>query len=804
MNFIHRALRRLLLALFSLVITIVILLCFCYAYIELQLPNVQTLNDVHFQEPLRVYTSDGKLIGEYGAKRRIPITLSQVPKPMIQAVLATEDARFYSHPGVDFVGLVRAAVAVIQSGRKVQGASTITMQVARNFFLSPKKTYTRKIREILLALKIDREFPKDKILELYLNRVYFGNRAYGVAAAAQIYYGKALNQLTLPEMAMIAGLPQAPSRDNPLINPGSAIKRRNHVLERMYEVGFITREMFLHAIKAPNTAAYHGQSVGLDASYVGEMVRQAMFTEYNDAAYVMGLKVYTTISSKLQKAANQSLADGLIAYSERHGYDKPSINFGKPSALTRDLWVQKLSYISPIANLIPAAVLNIEAQAIEVLTANNKVIRIDWNGLSWAKPLINGDMYPVRQASSLVTPGDQVWIRKDATTGNWMLVQYPKVQGALVAMSPQNGAVEALTGGFDFQHSNFNRVVQAERQPGSNFKPFIYSAALERGFTLASILNDAPLVVYDNNQIWRPVNDDFKFYGPTRLRIALTQSRNLASVRLLQSITVPYAIHYLRRFGFNIDHFPHSLSLALGTPLVTPMQMAEGYSVFANGGYQVTPYLIAEVDQGNKILFKANPAKACEVCIFYPDVPKDRLPNPMAPQTLSPQNAFLITNVLQDVIKSSMGTGHAAAVLNRPDLAGKTGTNGLTDGWFSGFNSDLEATVWIGYDNYQPIHEFGAKAALPIWIEFMRDALLGQPEHSMPEPPGIVNARIDPNTGLLAQTGQNNAIFEVFNKLNAPHDFSSVAAQEPTNFSGTANHNSGSSGGGSTSNEPLF
>lgn len=638
-------------ALISLLITMSIVFGALYAYMEFNLPDVSVLNDVHMQVPLQIYSADGKLMGEYGAKRRAPVQIDQVPKQLIEAILATEDARFYSHSGIDLIGLVRASIAVITTGRKVQGASTITMQVARNFFLTRKKTYSRKIKEILLAIKIDHELSKEKILELYLNKVYFGNRAYGVAAAADVYYGKALNQLTLPEMAMIAGLPQAPSRNNPLSNPVGALKRRNHVLKRMLEVGYINDATYQKAIQAPSTAKYHEENMPVHGAYVAEMVRQAMVMMYGARAYDSGLKVTTTISSTLQNDAVTALQSGLLAYSKRHGF----------------------------------------------------------------------------QGS------------------------VPKVQGAIVALNPQDGAILALQGGFDFKDSAFNRVLQAERQPGSSFKPFLYSAAFAKGFTLASTINDAPIMIRDSgeNAWWRPQNDTEEFYGPTRLRVALAESRNLVSIRLLQAMQIPYAIDYVQRFGFDPNKLPHSLSLALGANVLTPMQLATGYAVFANGGYHVTPYFIEKIeDENGKVLYQASPQSPVAV--------------------LTPQNAYLVTQAMHSVIES--GTAKAAKILNRTDLAGKTGTtNDQVDAWFSGFNSNLLAAVWVGYDNHEnSLHEYGAQAALPIWIQFMKDALANQPMATMAEPADIVTARIDPETGLLAPPGEKGAIFEVFDKKNMP------------------------------------
>ena len=764
-------------ALFSLAFTIVLVMAVIYVYMEWRLPDVKTLRDVYFQVPLRIYTADRKLITQFGIKRRIPVTLDQVPKPLIHAVLATEDARFYKNPGVDLISIIRAAKAVLLTGKRSQGASTITMQVARNFFLSCKKTYTRKINEILLALKIDKKLSKDKILELYLNKIYFGNHAYGVAAAAEVYYGRPLNQLTLPQMAMIAGLPQAPSRNNPLENPKAALLRRNHVLKRILEVNFITKEKYLKVIKEPLTAKYHAATTQVKAPYVAEMVREVVVDRYGEEAYDRGLNIYTTIYSKLQEEANRALRDGLIAYEERHGYRKPRQNLG---VFKRNVWLTALKGKPMVDGITPAGVITVNRHSIVVLLPDGRAITVPWSGLSWARPALeNGYVGLVpHQASDILKVGDVVEVIQ-ARNKQWWLTQLPEVEGGLVVLNPQDGAVNALTGGFDYEHSNFNRITQAERQPGSNFKPFLYSAALAKGYTLASMINDAPVVMQDSgeNALWRPMNDTRKFYGPTSIRMGLIKSRNLVSIRLLQKIGISYAIEYLTRFGFDPNILPHSLSLALGSATLPPLQVARGYAIFANGGYRVTPYFILSIeDQSHHVLFRAKPARACSACITNPKATAEQLPNPMAPQVITPQNAYLITQAMHDVIQ--YGTGRRAKLLNRPDLAGKTGTtNDQVDAWFSGFNANLETTVWVGYDNLRSLHEYGAQAALPIWIQFMRAALQGQPEASLPQSPGMVMVRIDPHTGLLASPNQAEARFEIFRQRYAPIQFSTASSE---------------------------
>lgn len=663
MKFLRNLALHSLWAVLSLSLSALVLAGCLYFYMYLQLPDVATLKDMHLQVPLRIYTNDGKLIAEYGEKHRIPVKIEDVPKQLINAILVTEDNRYYDHPGVDFIGILRASKVLLLTGRKAQGASTITMQVARNFFLTREKTYIRKINEALLALKIESAFSKEKILELYLNKIYLGQRAYGVAAAAQVYYGKTLNQLTLPEMAMIAGLPRSPSTENPIRNPQAALERRNHVLERMIEAGLITRLAYEKAIAAPLDARLHGPRVAIQAPYVAEMVRQVMIDKFGEDAYTSGFSVYTTISSRLQEEANRSLIAGIIGYDKRHGL--------------------------PI---------------------------------------------PYQQ------------------NGQWHVDHTPYVEGSLISISPQYGAILALTGGLSFELSHFNRVTQAQRQPGSSFKPFIYSAALEKGYTLASIVNDAPVVIptLGAEKIWRPHNHTNKFYGPTRLRIGLSESRNLVSIRLLQQIGVSYALDYMSRFGFDEDQLPHALSLALGSGTVTPLQMAVGYSVFANGGHRLEPYFIDHITEHGKLLYQVKPL-------------------PISPhnQVISPENAYLMNNALQEVIKS--GTGRAALSLKRNDLAGKTGTtNEQMDAWFAGYNPDVVSIVWIGYDQPQTLNEYGSQAALPIWIDFMHGALTGLPERYLPQPTDIVSARIDPHSGLLASPEQKNAVFELFTQQTIP------------------------------------
>ena len=771
--------------------------------LEQDLPNVDTLRDIQMQVPLRIYSADHKLIAEFGEKRRIPVELNQVPKDLINAIIATEDKRFWKHSGVDVIGLARAAVELATTGHKSQGGSTITMQVARNFFLSRKKTYIRKIREILLALKIGHELSKDKILSLYLNKVYLGYRSYGFAAAARVYYGKPLNELTLAQMAVLAGLPKAPSTINPIANPDAARERRGIVLQNMYEQHYITQAQFEDANNAPITAQYHALPIELKAPYVAEMVRNAMVQQYGDAAYTKGLVVITTINSRLQETANQAVRNALLAYTYRHGYRGPITNIGTFDANNQDNVLQHIKNLPTVDGLMPAVITSVEQQSATALMRNGQQATIPWSGIIWAgKALIKGWKAPApTTAAQVLKIGDVVYLDHIQDT-QWKLSQIPQVQGALVSLNPVNGGINAIVGGFDFHYSKFNRAIDAIRQPGSGFKPFVYSAALSQGYTLASIVNDAPIVMSAQNEegIWRPQNDNLTFAGPTRVRIGLMKSRNLVSIRLLQLVGIPYTVNYIQKFGFDQQSLPANLSLALGAGDLTPMQLASGFAVFANGGYKVTPYFIEKVtdsDDDNKLLFQAQPLQACEDCVDTSDNFNTNNQNQkLAPRVISPQNAYLITSAMQSVIQE--GTGRAAKVLGRDDLAGKTGTtNNQRDAWFSGFNSDIVTVCWVGFDQPRSTFEYGSQAALPMWIDFMRQALKGTAEHTMPRPPNLVTVKIDPKTGLRARPGQKNAIFETFRSQYVPtitapsaaarqNDILTVPTNKPINTPGDA------------------
>lgn len=744
-----------------------------YVKIEPQLPSIEVLRDVQLQEPLRIYASDRKLLAEFGEKRRSPVKISQVPDAMVQAFLAAEDDRFFEHSGVDFQGLLRAAVELVRTGKKRQGGSTITMQVARNFFLSSEKTYLRKLTEILLSYKIEGSLSKEEILELYLNKIYLGQRAYGVEAAAQVYYGMSIADLSVARMAMIAALPKAPSRINPVSNPEAALERRNYILGRMHQLGYLDTTAYEAAVAEPDGARVHRVQAEANAAYVAEMVRHEMVERYGVSAYTSGYEVVTTIDVPRQAAATRALRKDLLDYSKRHGYRgaEASLNLTDIPAEKR---VELLQDYVPVGGLEPALVTRVNEKSIEVLLKNDETVSIGWEGLSWARPYRSANsLGPApKQAGDVVAVGDVV--RISGSDAARELSQIPVVEGALVSLRPTDGAIQALVGGFDFNRSKFNRVTQAKRQPGSSFKPIIYSAALEKGFTPASIINDAP-VVFDDSELestWRPENYSGQFFGPTRLREALYRSRNLVSIRILRAIGAGYAATYAENFGFSSEELPHDLTLALGSASVTPLQMARAYAVLANGGYLIEPYLIRSIhNAGGGVVFMADSPVVCKHCPEVLDEINTGMQKQvnLARQVLSPQNVWLMTSMMRDVIQR--GTGVKARVLGRSDLAGKTGTtNEQMDGWFSGFNHALVATAWVGFDKLEPLGrgETGGRSALPMWVDYMREALQGIEEINLPPPEGLVTVRIDPVTGLLARSGQQDAIFETFTEETVP------------------------------------
>ena len=796
MKYFHRFLRLCLLGLGSILALGLLAILAIYIYLTPQLPDIETLKDVHLQVPLRVYTSDLKLVAEFGEMKRTPLKFHEIPNLMIQAVLAAEDDRYFKHPGVDYQGILRAGLNLVKTGEKSQGGSTITMQVARNFFLSSEKTYLRKFSEILLALKIERELTKEEILELYLNKIYLGNRSYGIAAASQIYYGLSPDQLSVSQMAMIAGLPKAPSRYNPIADLARAVERRNYVLTRMNKLGFIADEVYKTALAEVDTAKLHGLSIEVEAPYVAEMARAALIERFGEAAYTGGYRVITTLDPRLQEAANKALRNALLEYDARHGYRGP-VQHADLRALPKvEDRKSLLDNIPTVGGLTPAIITHLDGQAAGALLANKVAIQILWSGLSWAHPYIDDNRIgkAPETAADILKEGDIVYLQQ-ISKDEWRLAQIPQVEGALVSLSPANGSIVALTGGFDFYRSKFNRVTQAARQTGSNFKPFVYSAALEKGFTPASIINDAP-VVFDDPALesaWRPENFSGNFTGPTRLREALVQSRNLVSIRLLRSTGIDYAIDYVSRFGFDAASLPRNLSLSLGSAAMTPLQIAGGYAVFANGGYRITPYFIDRIegDDGN-VVSKTIPETVCPDCTDVSETGMarteplqntvatdpgkepgtDEITPPaikIAQRVINAQNVYMMTSMMRDVIKR--GTGRRAKQLGRDDLAGKTGTtNELRDAWFSGYNADIVTVAWVGFDQTRSLgnSETGGRAALPMWIGFMADALKGTPEKPLERPPGLVSVRIDPESGLLVDSNYPNAIFETFRAEDVP------------------------------------
>lgn len=761
-----------------------------YRHYEPQLPEVATLRDVRFQVPLKIYSFDGKLIANFGEARRFPSTIDEVPEVMKQAFIATEDERFYTHPGVDYQGMARVGWEFIRAGGAFgSGGSTITMQLARNFFLSPERKLERKLKEILLALKIERELSKDEILGLYLNKIFLGNRAYGVAAAAQVYYGKALSELTLPEAAMIAGLPKAPSDLNPIQNPQRALERRNYVLARMRDVGYIDTATFATAVSVPEVARIHELPIELEAPYVAEMARiEAERMLGTEEAVTGGYSVYTSVNSSLQTAANEAVRGALIDYEERHGYRGPEAHIAFEGDAPDESALRVLKSASPIGGLEPALVTTVNAESASLLMQDGSDAVLDLKEALWARRYLSPDSRGAtpKALSEVLKVGDLVRIRLH-DSGNWRLAQIPAVQGTLVSLDPENGAIRSLVGGYSFSRSKFNRATQSERNPGSSFKPFVYSSAFEKGFTAASIINDAPIVfdIPGVEKAWRPQNDNQTFSGPIRLREAMVRSKNLVSIRLLDAIGVPYARRYIQRFGFSAKQLPENLSLALGTASAPPLTMARGYAVFANGGYLVEPYLIDHiVDSRGNTTYSVNPTVVCGECPerltqeFALDLPTTPDADPdsadstssepvagpnLAPRVIDARNAYLVTSLLMDVVKR--GTGRRAMELGRNDLAGKTGTtNEHRDAWFSGFNQSLVTTAWMGFDDFSTLGngEFASKTALPMWISFMGAALKDMPQTLPRMPTGITTARINSSTGLLTSASDANAIMEIF------------------------------------------
>ena len=767
-----------------------------YVYLRPALPDVGSLREVQLQVPLRIYSRDGKLIQSIGEQRRIPVRYEQLPKQLVQAFLATEDDRFFRHHGVDWQGILRAAVANLKAGGIRQGASTITMQVSRDMFLTPRRDMKRKMSEIYISLLMEAEFTKEEIFSLYVNKIFLGQRAYGVAAAAEVYFGKGLDQLSLAETATLAGIPTAPSTVNPVASAEAAKVRRAHVLGRMLDLGYITQAEYTEAKNSPMESRLHGASIEVDAPYLAEMVRNDMQTKYGDAVYTAGYKVYTTLDSRLQAAGTVALRTGLLEYDMRHGYRGASAKVDMSKIATPAQFEAQLDEFPVIGGLKPAIVEKVEARSAKIYVKDLGVVDLPWEKLVWARrelPDEKTDRSPT-QASEILSRGDVIYT-VGRTPESVLFVQVPEAQSALVSVDPKDGAIVALVGGFDFFQSKYNRVVQARRQPGSGFKPFIYAAAFDKGYTPASVVLDAPVVIDEegNEKAWRPKEFESRFAGPVRLREALAQSKNLVSVRLMREIGGDYTWKYVTRFGFDKSQLPNDLTLALGTASLSPLQVAIGYSTFANGGFKVSSYYLDRIeDASGKVLQQADPAIACSQCGRATDAPTPRsvaaraarggaldeayhdgktmIPvKNLAPQIISPQIAYLLADMMKDVIRR--GTGQRARSLNRDDIAGKTGTsNEAHDTWFNGFNSDVVTTVWVGFDSDRSLGEGeqGGRTAIPAWTYFMHAALEGTPMHGVPIPDGIVSVRISPKTGLLASSEDPSGIMEKFIEGNLP------------------------------------
>ena len=827
-----------------------------YYFLRPDLPSVAEMRDIPLQIPLRIYSRDGRLIEQVGEKRRTPVAYEDIPPLIIEAFLAAEDDRFFDHPGFDYQGILRAAINLAMTGQRAQGGSTITQQLAREYFLTRDRTFVRKARELILAIQIEQSFSKPEILSLYLNKIFLGQRAYGVVAAAEVYFGKRLAELSIAEAATIAGLPAAPSRLNPVSNPDQARDRRSYVLRRMHELGHINDEELQIALATPMQSFLHAPVVDLNAPYVAEMARSEMLQRFGQAAYDNGYQVVTTVDSRLQRAARQAMRGNLLEYDRRHGYRGPVAKLDLAALDTQattaaaesndlvatellDLNFQEILKAYPgYGGLRAAVVTAVRPEAdntAEFFLRDVGRVVLPWERIRWRR-FVNDSVVSGLPAgvNDLLQAGDVVYLLE--TLDGWQLAQVPQVQAALVALDPRDGAAVALTGGFDYNLSKFNRAVQARRQPGSAFKPFIYSAALEHGFTAATVVNDAPIVVTNTGQeeAWRPENYSNRFYGPTRLREALVRSMNLVSLRVLQKVGINKALEHIRPFSFDATALPRDLALALGSGGASPLQMATGFSAFANGGLSVEPYIVDRIlDAQGRVLYQATPAMICEACadawfdgreqntgadasatadtpllttlqtgdmseaaLTSPEVPNyasvdemlatadkwrpDYREAPLfnqdrqaAKRIIPPQNAYIVYDMMRDVIQR--GTGQRARELGRRDLAGKTGTsNNRRDAWFAGLNRNLVGVAWVGFDDDARslgAGEEGSRTALPMWKNFMTTALQNMPEAAVPQPHGIVSVRILSDTGQAAVAGEQG-IFEIFQAGTEPRPVS--------------------------------
>ncbi|WP_261903245.1 penicillin-binding protein 1A [Vibrio fortis] len=806
-----------------------------YYYVKPELPDVATLRDVELQTPMQVFSQDGKLISQFGEKRRNPVSYDEIPRHLVEALIATEDSRFYDHPGIDPIGITRAAIVVAMSGSAKQGASTITQQLARNFFLSNEKKIMRKIKEIFIAIHIEQLLSKEEIMELYVNKIFLGHRSYGFGAAARVYFGKDLPDLTLSEIATLAGMPKAPSTMNPIYSLERATNRRNVVLGRMLDEKYITQEEYDEARAEELVSKYHGAEIELSAPYVAEVARAWMVERYGEDAYTSGMKVYTTVDSTLQDAANRAAITNLLNYDERHGYRgaEKVLWQTEQAAWDQEQIVKHLKSQPTYGDLTPAVVTKVDAQRAHVWVKNQGEGVIEWQGMNWARKFLTDDRQgpAPSNAQEILAVGEQIWVRSETISGkeataeeneeatevanaaptNWRLSQVPNANTAFVAMNPDNGAVLSMVGGFNFVHNKFNRATQSIRQVGSGIKPFIYSAAIDKGLTLASLINDAPINQWDKSQgtAWRPKNSPPTYVGPTRLRIGLAQSKNVMAVRVLREVGLDDTRNYLTRFGFDIDEVPRSETIALGAGSLTPMKVAQGYSVFANGGYYVEPFYISRVESPfGDVEFEASPKVVC-----HQDCEANLETDPVAdefaeqdvdaetqyaPQVISEQTAFLVREMMYSNIWGGgnwregtgwNGTGWRAQPLKRRDIGGKTGTtNDSKDTWYSGYGPGIVATVWVGFDNHNRNlgrtknnsnlgkdqitgAEAGAKTAQPAWVDFMGLALKDVPAQRKEIPEDIVRVRIDRDTGLLTNKSDGSSMFEYFVKGTEPTEY---------------------------------
>jgi penicillin-binding protein 1A len=804
-----------------------------YYYVAPGLPAADTIRQIPLQIPLRIFSRDGRLVEEVGERRRVLVTYDDLPQFVVDAFVAAEDRRFFEHPGVDYQGILRAGLNFLVSGSLSQGGSTITQQLARDYFLTRERLFTRKLREAFLAYKIEQAFTKQEIMALFVNKMFFGQRAYGVAAAAQVYFGKPLSEINVAEAATLAGVLPAPSEKNPVRSPANALQRRTYVLGRMNELDFIDDAAYEEAMAYPLVSKLHGTANELTAPYVAEMVRREMLIRYGDATYAAGYRVMTTVDSRMQEGANYALRNGLLEFSRRRGYRGPIASLEIDPKLLQssyeewpeDLRISLQDYGNPGGLSVAVVTAVQDDNSASIVLQNGISAALPWRGISWAKPYIDSETSGAAPDSvqDVLKVADVIYVMP-VKGGGWALAQIPQAQGAVVSVDPLDGAITSLAGGFDFSISKFNRATQAARQPGSSFKPFIYSAALEQGNTPATIILDAPVVINSSEleAVWRPVNYSGRFYGEQRLRQALVHSMNLASVRLLLNNTgIGNAVRHLAPFGFSDAALPRNGSLALGGGETSPLDMAQAYATFANGGYAIKPYVIDTImGPDDEVLYRADPAIVCPTCeseedpgshhAQRPDGETDDTMSParqrrsdspytlsmeqmaevalsyrpdaaaapelfanvnLAPRVISAQNAYLIADMMRDVIVS--GTGRRAMVLGRRDLSGKTGTsNDRRDAWFGGFNADLSAVVYVGYDNFEPLgpREEGSRTALPVWIEFIRVALRGAPEHALAMPEGIVSVKISKSTGCPATASDPAAdtMFEKFMADNVP------------------------------------